>query len=814
MYKQWYINDIKFQSEIKNINPVIQKILTKRGLTDQEEINKFLTGDLKNLYDPFLFRDMEKAVKRIKTALEREEKVIIYGDYDVDGITSATLLYYYFRDQLELKVDYYLPNRLEEGYGLNLKAIKYLVTQGYGLMVTVDCGITARKEISKAQHEGLDVIVTDHHQPGDQLPPALAVIDPSCKKDGYPFSDLAGVGVAFKLCQALSQKIERVENDKVFEHLDIVALGSVADIVPLQDENRILVKEGIKILSETKKLGLKTLLAKLKLTDTTLNPGKIGYILAPPLNAAGRMEDPVMGIRLLTTSSSQEAETLAKRLVNINKKRQEEEERILNEALRKVKEEINLETAGCIVLASSDWHPGVIGIVASRLVEKFYLPVILIAIEDGMGKGSCRSIRSLNIFDALKACEDNLENYGGHAQAAGLSIKKGKIKWLRQNLESYINKYLTAEDLIPELKLDAVINQNDIDRKLYEDLKTLRPFGYGNPSPRLLINNVQFDNYYWVGKNNQHLKFTLGTGLTGIGFNFEELKDKLEGTKVDLAFNLDLNKWNGEETLQLKLKDINLRSEKSYYPVNFVSGNWKFFDKRESDHKKKYLEHYLKQGRKGAVYLNNLSSYQDFFSGLKTDNLFDYKQGGLEKFQRVETGLFFFSNTEFEVKIEIEDLIFVSLPFSLQNMGEIINLFDFSPCRLHLLFGEDDYFTNQKLIKERLPTSKFLHSFYSELKNISRANKVLVGDARQKLGVKNDLFERALQIFLELNIIEYNKSEISFCSNVERKLDLSKSVRYNKNTDIIDDFNKFANLAFNNNIFKLVHELNIQGGRQ
>lgn len=818
MKKKWIL-----QKE-KNVfsNSLLKEILLQRNIETEEQRKKFLNPDLEDLYDPFLFRDMQKAVNIILTAIQQEKKIIVYGDYDVDGITSCSLLIRFFAKKLETKLDFYLPHRVEEGYGLNKKSVKQIADDGYDLIITVDCGITAKKEIELAYELGMEVVVTDHHQPEDELPPASAVINPHRLDSKYPFKYLAGVGVAFKLCQALRSELPaQKQTSFLYNQLDLVALGSVADIVSLKDENRILVKRGLDLFGKTKNIGLQALLDKLSLKKE-ITTGHLGFVIAPPLNAAGRLKDAASGIELLTSEKKERVQNLAQQLVELNRKRQLEEKETLNQALEMIEQDIDLEKQKGIILASADWHPGVIGIVASRIVEEFYRPTILIALDDGYGKGSCRSIKGLNIHQALKAQEDFLITFGGHSAAAGLEIKREEVADFRSSFNSFLNENLSPKDLVPSLRLDSLISEDMIDLDLYSEIRKLRPFGIGNPAPRFLLNNIELNKIYCVGKEDKHLKIELDNGLQGIGFNMGEICSQLkEEENVDLAGKLSLNEWQGEKSVQLQLEDINLRSDPEYFPVYFRFQKFSVADKRGLNKVDNYIVNLMKSGKKIGVFLNSKKQIDSCFSRLeKITNCFTATDS-FNQFCNTREGILFFSNSELKEGSEVDHLLFRSLPFSFSQLEKYIAQFNFKSerCKLHFLYGQDDYYINQKLIKKRLPTDNYLHQFFSclyEFQNIDQKEKATFLEFKnyfmnQGFSGTKKLINTSLEIGNELDVINYRENIIYF-QDVRDNLDFSRSMRYNKTNEIINKFNKFCKFAYDADLFPLIEKLNIKNG--
>ncbi|AZR73093.1 single-stranded-DNA-specific exonuclease RecJ [Anoxybacter fermentans] len=539
------------------ISPITAQILVNRGIATVEEAKKFFQLDLTNLWDPFLLFGMDRAVDRIIEGLKNGEKIIIFGDYDVDGITGTSLLIRVF-EQIGAKVDYYIPDRAE-GYGLNQGAIRRLSLSGYTLIVTVDNGISCFEEVELANSFGIDVIITDHHEPPKRIPNATAVVNPKLETCNYPCPYLSGVGVVFKLCQALAQRLNSSKLAQfVLEQIDLVTLGTVADIVPLLGENRIITANGLKKIKTTLNLGLRELIKVAKLEDKEINVGDVGFVLAPRINAIGRLDNPMLGVELLTTRDPERAAKLAEKLDLANRKRQMIEEIIFKEAVEMIDEE-GLDKGYGIVLASEDWHSGVIGIVASKLVERYYRPTILIAIQDGVGKGSARGIRGLNLYEALTHCQNYLENYGGHELAAGLIIEPGQIQQFREEFEQYVKNVLTIEDLKPYLKVDARVDLDELDFALLEELEKLEPHGPGNPRPQLMVQNVRHE-HRLVGVNEKHLKlqvFNNSKRIDAIGFGMAEMVEYLKKhRKIDLVFNLNRNIWNGQENLQMVLVDL------------------------------------------------------------------------------------------------------------------------------------------------------------------------------------------------------------------------------------------------------------------
>jgi len=541
-----------------NISPILAQLLINRGTKEALSARKFLKADLKDLRDPYIFQDMDKAVDKILKTVNNNERILIYGDYDVDGITSVALLFSILRE-LTNNLYFYIPNRFQEGYGLNEEAIDIAFKNNFKLIITVDCGISSIHEIEKANNYGIDIIITDHHQPQKDLPSAIAIINPKCDKN-YPFKELAGVGVSFKIAQALYLKLKKNQDD-LWSLLDYVALGSIADSVPFVDENRILIKYGLKALNQTKKEGLKALIMESGVYYGNLGTKEVNFALAPRINAAGRLGDSKLALELLLTDSEYKAKHLSRKLSEINKRRQEIGDNILREAREFASIQAKEKDNKVLVLASENWNQGVIGIIASRLVEEFNRPTIIISKKDGIAKGSGRSIKGFHLYNVLELCQDILINFGGHKLAAGITIESNKIPEFKSMINEISQSFIKKDDLHPELKVDAQILLSDINFGLIKDINILEPFGIGNPQPVFCSYKNIISDWRLVGGKKEHLKIKIkeeNRTLEGIGFKLSSLGNQIfsENKIVNLAFNVELNKWNGTENIQLNIKDI------------------------------------------------------------------------------------------------------------------------------------------------------------------------------------------------------------------------------------------------------------------
>lgn len=554
-WEYYKINEgkVKEIQEKYNVNRLLATILANREIDD---IKTYLEPTRRDFHDPYKMPDMEKAVERILKAIENKEKIIIFGDYDVDGITSITVLKSFFKE-LGIEVDEYIPNRLNEGYGLNKEAIKKIAEQCNSLMITVDCGITGIEEIEYAKSLGIDTIVTDHHEPGEELPNAIAVVDCKRKDNKYPFRELAGVGVAFKLCQAISQKL-KLDEKQYLKFLDIVALGTISDIVPLKDENRVITKLGMMLIKQTKNCGLVSLLnlAGYNKIDSTA----ISFGIAPRINACGRMGHANEALDLLLCSNMREASEKARNITKYNNDRQEYEKIIYQDAIRQI-ESNHLENENSIVLGGDDWHHGVVGIVASKITDLYYKPCLLICFENGenVGKGSGRSIAGFDLHETLTKCKDTLEGFGGHSMAVGLSIKRENLPKLKEEFEE-IAKEAHLEEIYPTINIDSVINIDNVNKEMVESLKLLEPLGEGNKMPIFAFKNLKIDSIRSLTEG-KHLKLILksnnNTYINAIGFNLGYMVDEfIIGDKVDIAGCLEINSFNGTESVQINLKDV------------------------------------------------------------------------------------------------------------------------------------------------------------------------------------------------------------------------------------------------------------------
>lgn len=577
MIKRWVFSppNKPLQAEIASklkISNVLAQVLINRGIVDVASARSFLQPQIGALGDPSLLPGIEKASIRINEAVRRGERIVIYGDYDVDGL-SATALMYRCLKLVGAQVSYYIPERLEEGYGLNADAIKKLREAGADVILTVDCGINACREADIARTCGIDLIITDHHRPGQEIPDAFAVVNPKLHASHHIFRDLSGVGIAFKLAWAIGQhfspqkKVSSEFKDFLLSAVGLVALGTIADVVPLLGENRIITRYGLSALQHTEIPGLRALLDVADISHINLDAFHVGYRLGPRLNAPGRMGKAGIVVELLTTTCKEKAVEIATFLEQENKRRQEIQVDIMASARKKVMHEINLDETAAIVLADQAWHPGIVGIIASKIVEEFNRPTVMIAVANAIGHGSARSIPSFHILEALERCKNKLLSVGGHAQAAGLKIHPDNIDEFREMLNSATSQRLCKTDLIPVLNIDAEVPLSMLSKAVVTELSRLSPHGEGNPLPLFAATHLKIAGQpRRIGSKGQHLSFYVKQGdvaIRAVAFGMGEHIDRLRqnGRTCSLVFAVKINNWMDNEQLELEVKDVKFDNE-------------------------------------------------------------------------------------------------------------------------------------------------------------------------------------------------------------------------------------------------------------
>jgi len=544
--------------EVLNVPESIARLLAIRGISSFEDAKQFFRPTLNELHDPFMMKDMDRASERLSLAIRSNEKVLVYGDYDVDG-TTATAIMYSFLKEFGVEVDYYIPHRFKEGYGINPEGIQYAHEIGAHVIVSVDCGITAVEEALEIKSLGMDLIICDHHTVGEHLPDAFAVLDPKREDCEYPFDGLSGAGVGFKLVQATLARLG-LPAQVAYKYLDLLAISIASDIVPIIDENRILMWAGLERLRTEPRVGVQALMNLIRLPQAELDTKKIVFSIGPRINAAGRMGDASTAVRLLIANDELEAKLMARELEGINAKRRDTDTTTMNEAVQQIEEQLNMDRISALVLFDANWHLGVIGIVASRLVDQYHRPAIMLSEVDGKIKGSARSIRGFNIYEAIRECEDLLEQFGGHEYAAGLTLKDGALKEFRKRMNSKAIEELSGNSFEAELLVDTEIQLAEIDGKFWKLLHQFQPFGPANTKPIFVSNGLKVVGVPSI-VGNGHLKLRVrqedSPVFDAIGFNMHEFMPKVrDGKLFNIAYELEENTWNGNTALQLHLRDI------------------------------------------------------------------------------------------------------------------------------------------------------------------------------------------------------------------------------------------------------------------
>ncbi|ABR48505.1 single-stranded-DNA-specific exonuclease RecJ [Alkaliphilus metalliredigens QYMF] len=787
-YKDYNEIEIKKMSEELGVLPFTAQILTNRKVIDTREAKRFIDSSLEQLHDPFLLKDMKKAVDRIQEAIQKNEKIWIYGDYDVDGVSSTSIMLQYFKT-IDFSVDYYIPDRVQEGYGINQEAIQLIKSRGGNLIITVDCGITSFEEIALANSLSIDMIITDHHECQGAVPEAYAIINPKQHDCSYPFDSICGCGLALKLIQALTPKEEF--KSTIYLYIDIVAIATVADIVPLVDENRIFVKNGLQYMPDTKNLGVQALLEVCKLKDRKLNAGHIGFSLGPRINAAGRIGSADSGVKLLTSSDPAEVQQLAHFLNEENQNRQEIEVKILDEAINMIESSGQFNIDKVLVLAKEGWHHGVIGIVASRIVERYHKPVIILAIEGDKAKGSARSIPKLNLFEAMNQCKDLFLKIGGHEQAAGLTLKSENIEAFRMKINDIVNQTLSPEDFIAQIHCDGLLSLDVVEDSLIDELGNLEPYGMGNPSPKFIGYDFTIVDIRAVGVDGKHLKLKLGSKskqVDAIGFNFGDYSDHIEqGDKIHLVYTPEFNEFRGQKNIQLQIKDIKTVKPvysieddfiKNYYdslelkenheinlPKETYLSRLKIFNSRES-----FISQELKEQKQPLILvytINETLKLMNFLdirnrSEVKKVNFYFYEPESSPKTNEIHVVV----NPNID-KIDLKrynNIILYDMPF---NEGDLVNLIEMSELEEIIAFhNKDDELYNEVILKSIIPTKMDLAKIYKLLKNQKTYHDgfSLETIARElqhlfEMSINKVFWENTLRIFQEGSLLEYRSSQ-------------------------------------------------------
>lgn len=579
MKYRWVVREVEkptvvkqLQQDLNNLPQALARALVLRGIETLDEARFFFRPSLRELHDPFLMRDMDAAADRVVAAIERGERVLVYGDYDVDGTTSTALMTQFLRDQGLGDTIYFVPDRFKDGYGLSKAGLDHAMTAGATLVIALDCGITAVEEAAYAREKGLDLIICDHHIPKAELPDAVAVLDPKRPDCPYPFKELSGCGLGFKLIQAVLAR-QGQPAERAYSFLDLVAISTASDIVPIYDENRILMREGLKQIGMKPRLGLRKLAELTKLDLATCNTRQIVFSVGPRINAAGRMGDAGRAVELMLSDNEEEADHLARRLEQVNTERRAVDQETLQEAQRQAEQYLNARSRNSLVLYQPHWHLGVIGIVASRLVERFYKPTIMLTSVNGWVKGSARSIDGINVYKALQSCKDLLKEFGGHDHAAGVALYEDQLPAFQERFDKAVTEALTPEMMYPVMEIDAELNLKNIDRRFWAVLKQFAPYGPENKTPIFVGRDLEvIGRPRTVGRGGSHLKFAVqqkgaNQGKMevigfGMGDGLETLQESwYRGIPLEMAFSIQENVWNGNRTIQLRARDVRLESK-------------------------------------------------------------------------------------------------------------------------------------------------------------------------------------------------------------------------------------------------------------
>ena len=560
------INDVKHLSAALNVNMVIANLLVQRDIKTYNEAKSFFRPRLSELHDPFLMKDMDKAVERLQQAIDREEKVLVYGDYDVDGTTSVAMLYLFLKDYLK-QIDYYIPDRYTEGYGISPQSIDFAARENFTLVIVLDCGIKAVEKVQYARQNGVDFIICDHHNPGDTIPDAVAVLDPKRNDCKYPYKELSGCGVGFKLLQAFTQK-NNINQDKLFDLLDLAVVSIASDIVPITGENRVLAYFGLQKLNTNPGMGLKTIIHNSGLSGGEISISDIVFKIGPRLNASGRIEHGKKSVQILVSVDTVSSGALGEEIDSFNEIRKTLDRDITQEALDMIERDETLRKRNSTVIYNRDWHKGVVGIVASRLTEYFYRPTVVLTESNGLATGSARSVKDFDLYEAIGACSDLLESYGGHMFAAGLTMKIENVRAFSKRFEEIVSNNVTEKQQTQTIEADAKIALHEITPRFFRILKQFAPFGPHNMMPVFITEDViDAGTSRLVGKNLEHIKLDLmepddSSGIfAGIAFNLAHKFPLIQsGTPFDICYSIALNEFRGKTNLQLNIKDIKIKS--------------------------------------------------------------------------------------------------------------------------------------------------------------------------------------------------------------------------------------------------------------
>jgi single-stranded-DNA-specific exonuclease len=728
---------IELLSNELNIAPLVASLLISRGFNTIETAKAFLFTENQDFHDPFLLDDMEKTVNRINQAILNNERILVYGDYDADGVSSTTVLMTVLTDK-GANVDFYIPNRFTEGYGPNENAFRWAKDEGYTLIITVDTGISALHEADVAKELGIDLVITDHHEPGPILPDAFSIIHPKKDSCPYPFKELAGVGVAFKLAHALLGQVPT-------SLLEIAAIGTIADLVPLHGENRLLASKGISMLQTSNRVGIKALLKVCGIESNEITEETIGFALAPRINAVGRLEDADPAVHLLMTNDREEADMLAEQIDLLNKQRQQLVNDMTEEAIKEVEELYPPDKNSVLVIAKEGWNAGVVGIVASRLVDRFYRPTIVLSIDSnkGIAKGSARSIAGFDLFANLSTCRDILPHFGGHPMAAGMTLNLEDVDLLRSRLNHLAGECLTKEDFIPITNVDVVCSLHDVTIDTITQLNRLAPFGMSNPKPRVLIKDATLNSIRRIGSNQSHLKIVLedeGVTLDGVGFGFGEVYDHISPvSKLSILGELSINEWNNFRKPQVMIQDV---------AVN----HWQLFDYRGTKDIHKVIDGVPSHNRKLVVF------NQDTLNKLQLGN---YN----------EEVIVLSSSEKVQLNLSSSHVILIDLPTSKNRLHDLFK--SSFPERIYTLFyNQHNHFFST------IPTREHFKWFYAFLTKRGSFDIKRYGmELAKRLGWSIETIDFMSQVFFELEFVKIDNGIISL-STIATKRDLIESETY------------------------------------
>jgi len=747
---RWFVKPVdplkveQLVNELK-VAPLVAKLLLNRGIDTKEKALSFIqcTDDF---HDPFLLDHMDLCVNRIERAVKNNERIIVYGDYDADGVTSTVVMLRALHEFGAQNVDFYIPNRFTEGYGPNERAFRTFKEAGYDLIITVDNGISGIHEAQVAKEIGIDLIITDHHEPGDVIPEAIAVIHPKLKNSAYPFKELAGVGVAFKVAQALLKR-------NPVELLPFVAIGTIADLVPLEDENRLIAKRGIEQIRTTLEKGIRALAQVSGLKLEEMDEESIGFSLAPRINAPGRLDSAMPVVELFMSTDDEEAEFLATEISSYNVERQEIVNSMTEAAIQMVTEQQLKYDHPVIIVGHSSWNPGVIGIVASRLVEKFYRPVFVFSYdeESGLAKGSARSIPGFNLYENLTQCKDILPHFGGHPMAAGMTLRISDIPKLQLTLNQLAKLQLKPEDFIPITELDVSIPLSEITVEAIEQVQLLAPFGVRNPKPRVMIEDIHFSQMKKVGTDQKHLKVTFQDEdhqLDGIGFNLGEISDHISSlSKVSVIGELGINEWNNIRKPQIFIKDL-------------AVSQWQLFDYRGN--------------KKLLTWIDKLPEENCVFIVFSMEN---YKQlmnlGRSQNFILIDS-----DQIASEVNLDDQNVVLIDFPPTKNRLVSLIKGKKIQ--RIYAYFYQNDtQFFKTFPSREQF---KWLYTFLVK-KGVFDFQRYS-HDLAQYRGLSLDTIEFMLQVFLELEFVTMENGIVSVNKQVQKR-DLSESITYARRQELI-----------------------------